>query len=101
MFHRALSLGKSIEQLQIEKALITPYEKTIKILKKVVNYLGDKNPLAEEVRWVIDIIIGQKLYYYEGLNKLQDYEESKDLKLVLGILNEYSEGDVFSRNIYI
>jgi hypothetical protein len=100
MFHRALSLGKSIEQLQIEKALITPYEKTIKILKKVVNYLGDKNPLAEEVRWVIDIIIGQKLYYYEGLNKLQDYEESKDLKLVLGILNEYSEGDVFSRNIY-
>ena len=100
MFHRALSLGKSIEQIQIEKALITPYEKTIKILKKVVNYLGDKNPLAEEVRWVIDIIIGQKLYYYEGLNKLQDYEESKDLKLVLGILNEYSEGDVFSRNIY-
>ena len=100
MFHRALSLGKSIEQIQIEKALITPYEKTIKILKKVVNYLGDKNPLAEEVRWVIDIIIGQKLYYYEGLNKLNDYEESKDLKLVLGILNEYSEGDVFSRNIY-
>ena len=100
MFHRALSLGKSIEQIQIEKALITPYEKTIRILKKVVNYLGDKNPLAEEVRWVIDIIIGQKLYYYEGLNKLQDYEESKDLKLVLGILNEYSEGDVFSRNIY-
>ena len=100
MFHRALSLGKSIEQIQIEKALITPYEKTIKILKKVVNYLGDKNPLAEEVRWVIDIIIGQKLYYYEGLNKLKDYEESKDLKLVLGILNEYSEGDVFSRNIY-
>ena len=37
MFHRALSLGKSIEQIQIEKALITPYEKTIKILKKVVN----------------------------------------------------------------
>ena len=48
MFHRALSLsiGKTKEQLEIEKALVTPYEKAIKILKKVVTYLSDKNSFA-------------------------------------------------------
>ena len=102
MFHRALSLcvGKSTEQLEIEKALVTPYEKSIKILKKVVNYLMDKNSsLANEVNWVINTIISQKLYSYEGLNKLNDMEESKDMKLVLGFLNVYSESPFFNPNL--
>ena len=102
MFHRALSLcvGKSTEQLEIEKALVTPYEKSIKILKKVVNYLMDKNSLlANEVNWVINTIISQKLYSYEGLNKLNDIEESKDMKLVLGFLNVYSESPFFNPNL--
>ena len=102
MFHRALSLyvKKTTEQLEIEKALVTPYEKAIKILKKVVNYLGDKNSsLADEVNWVIKAIISQKLYSYEGLSKLNDEEESKDMKLVLGFLNVYSEAPVFNLNL--
>ena len=102
MFHRALSLyvKKTTEQLEIEKALVTPYEKAIKILKKVVNYLGDKNSsLADEVNWVIKAIISQKLYSYEGLSKLNDEEESKDMKLVLGFLNVYSEAHVFNLNL--
>ena len=102
MFHRALSLsiGKTTEQLEIEKALVTPYEKAIKILKKVVTYLSDKNSLlANEVNWVINAIISQKLYSYEGLNKLNDMKESKDMKLVLGFLNEYSESPIFNPNL--
>ena len=102
MFHRALSLsiGKTKEQLEIEKALVTPYEKAIKILKKVVTYLSDKNSLlANEVNWVINAIISQKLYSYEGLNKLNDMEESKDMKLVLGFLNVYSESPFFNPNL--
>ena len=83
------------EDLEIEKALITPYEKSIKILKKVVNYLGENNPLSEEVNWVIKTIISQKLYSYEGLNKNYEKENLNDLKFVLNFLNIYSQSDNF------
>ncbi len=98
MFHRALSLsiGKTKEQLEIEKALVTPYEKAIKILKKVVNFLGENNPLSEEVNWVIKTIISQKLYSYEELNKNYEKENLNDLKLVLSFLHIYSQPENFN-----
>ena len=92
--------SKSNEDLEIEKVLITPYEKAIKILKKVINFLGENNPLSEEVNWVLNIIINQKLYSYEVLNKTNfEKENTKDLKLVLGFLNMYSQKDIFNPNI--
>ena len=92
--------SKSNEDLEIEKVLITPYEKAIKILKKVINFLGENNPLSEEVNWVLKIIISQKLYSYEVLNKTNfEKENTKDLKLVLGFLNMYSQKDIFNPNI--
>ena len=92
--------SKSNEDLEIEKVLITPYEKAIKILKKVINFLGENNPLSEEVNWVLKIIISQKLYSYEVLNKTNfEKESTNDLKLVLGFLNMYSQKDIFNPNI--
>ena len=67
---------KSNEDIEIEKVLVTPYEKAIKILKKVINFLGENNPLSEEVNWVLKIIISQKLYSYEVLNKTNFEKES-------------------------
>ena len=91
---------KSNEDIEIEKVLVTPYEKAIKILKKVINFLGENNPLSEEVNWVLKIIISQKLYSYEVLNKTNfEKESTNDLKLVLGFLNMYSQKDIFNPNI--
>ena len=86
------------EDLEIEKALITPYEKSIKILKKVVNFLGENNPLSEEVNWVIKTIISQKLYSYEELNKNYEKENLNDLKLVLSYLHLFSQPENFNSN---
>ena len=91
---------KSNEDIEIEKVLVTPFEKAIKILKKVINFLGENNPLSEEVNWVLKIIISQKLYSYEVLNKTNfEKESTNDLKLVLGFLNMYSQKDIFNPNI--
>jgi hypothetical protein len=94
--HQVINNTKFNEDLEIEKVLITPYEKSIKILKKVVNFLGENNPLSEEVNWVIKTIISQKLYSYEELNKNYEKENLNDLKLVLSFLHIYSQPENFN-----
>ncbi len=89
---------KSNEEEEIEKALMTPYEKALKILKKVVNYLGEDNTLAKEVNWVIKVILNQQLYSYEFLHKNFYNEKTNDLKLIYGFLSMYSQKDNFNPN---
>ena len=90
---------KSNEEEEIEKALMTPYEKALKILKKVVIYLGEDNILAKEVNWVIKVILNQQLYSYEILHKNFYNEKTNDLKLIYGFLSMYSQKDNFNPNI--
>ena len=90
---------KSNEEEEIEKALMTPYEKALKILKKVVIYLGEDNILAKEVNWVIKVILNQQLYSYEILHKNFYNENTNDLKLIYGFLSMYSQKDNFNPNI--
>ena len=89
---------KSNEEEEIEKALMTPYEKALKILKKVVIYLGEDNILAKEVNWVIKVILNQQLYSYEILHKNFYNEKTNDLKLIYGFLSMYSQKDNFNPN---
>ena len=89
---------KSNEEEEIEKALMTPYEKALKILKKVVIYLGEDNILAKEVNWVIKVILNQQLYSYEFLHKNFYNEKTNDLKLIYGFLSMYSQKDNFNPN---
>ena len=90
---------KSNEEEEIQKALMTPYEKALKILKKVVIYLGEDNILAKEVNWVIKVILNQQLYSYEILHKNFYNEKTNDLKLIYGFLSMYSQKDNFNPNI--
>ena len=90
---------KSNEEEEIQKALMTPYEKALKILKKVVIYLGEDNILAKEVNWVIKVILNQQLYSYEILHKNFINENTNDLKLIYGFLSMYSQKDNFNPNI--
>jgi hypothetical protein len=90
---------KSNEEEEIQKALMTPYEKALKILKKVVIYLGEDNILAKEVNWVIKVILNQQLYSYEILHKNFYNENTNDLKLIYGFLSMYSQKDNFNPNI--
>ena len=56
MFFRSYSLNKNKVDLAIQEAIMTPFEKCINILKKVINFIGTENELAKEINYVIKTI---------------------------------------------
>ena len=84
------------EDKLIEDALTTPYEKVINILNTVVKHLESYESgcdLAKSVKWVLQTIRSQKLYFYEGIpEKRTDMPcNSIEVKSFFEYLNLYSE----------
>ena len=84
------------EDKLIEEALTTPYEKVINILNTVVKHLESYESgcdLAKSVKWVLQTIRSQKLYFYEGIPEKGTGMpcNSIEVKSFFEYLNLYSE----------
>lgn len=75
-----------------EEIIQTPYERSLKILKRLQEYLSVRKEveLLNDLKWVIDIISCNNLYKYDYP---QDYTKStfKKNQHILEYLKEYSE----------
>lgn len=99
----------------IEDAITTPYEKVLKILTNIKNFIeGLKDKLTKDIRldinqkemvkdleWVINRIQSHSLYTYELIGENEDLEkmseENPEIKSFLQFLSDYSEGKGFKR----
>jgi formylmethanofuran dehydrogenase subunit B len=96
MFFRSFSLNKNKVDLAIQEAIMTPFEKCINILKKVINFIGTENKLANEINYVIKTISNhQILYSYEGIKKSKK-NNNKEFNTVLEVISEYAEKENFT-----
>ena len=76
----------------------TPYERVLKILLNIKNFISnslkDKSNLVKNIDWCIKIITSHSLYSYElkdkdGINQLS--KENKDFNELVNFVSEYNE----------
>jgi hypothetical protein len=104
MRHRISFLGESSFSIQeedklIEDAITTPYEKVLKILSSLKDFMKELKhtksiDIVKDLDWVIKRIQSHTLYTYEFSSENEDlekYSENPEIKNFLEFLSDFSE----------